>query len=100
VAQLRQALDGHDERVELEGAPLSQDSVEQLSVVATDAAPQHEVLRPLDGPRRVDLDASEVARDLEHGSSCWWQGRRPEECGRDRNPPRVTEIDGGHTHDY
>jgi hypothetical protein len=92
VAQLRQTVGSDDECGELEGAPLLENVVEQAAVVVADAASQHQVLRPLDGPRRVDLDAAEVARDRDDGISGWVQGRRPKESGRDRNSPRVRDA--------
>ena len=48
----------------LEEQALAERLVEQRTVVVADAAPQDQVLRPLDGSRGIDLDSAEVARDL------------------------------------
>ena len=67
------------------------DLVEQRAVVVAEAAPENEVLRPLDRPRRVDLDAVEVADDLEDAVL----GRRQlpvQHRGANSNAPRRGDV--------
>src|SRR6266550_5692756 len=88
-ADQRQRLDRPDERVPLEQLPLDpQQPVELAGVIATEPAPEDELLRGRHRGDRIELKEAEPPYGLEHPAR-----RAVEELGPDGDSPRLLQRD-------